>query len=159
MTAVLLSKGTRRAAMIAAIALLAPSVVHSQTLNDPTRPPPSVLAAQKGSIGVPPAGGTGAEADSAPRVQMLSIGPSRKYAVISGRVVRVGGMIDGAKLVEVRPNAVVLQSAEGARETINLYPGVEIRSVKPRDSAHATEPPVKAKGREGTSGSASKKEK
>ncbi len=140
------------------IALAVPSLAWAQALADPTRPPPAILAAQAKGAAPGPTGVPATEEDNTPRVQMLSIGKSQKYAVISGRVVRVGGMIDGAKLVEVRPNAVILQSPEGTRETINLYPGIEIRAAKSRDAAQAKESTGKAKGREGASGNASKKE-
>jgi hypothetical protein len=57
--------------------------------------------------------------------------------VIDGKVVRVGSMIEGAKLVEVRPNSIVLQSPEGAKETVGLYPGITITKVQPESELKA----------------------
>jgi hypothetical protein len=76
-----------------------------------------------------------AEEESSSRLQMVTIGPAQKYAIINGRVVRIGGAVEGAKLVEVRPNAIVLQSPEGAKETISLYQNITITKVPPESAA------------------------
>jgi hypothetical protein len=109
------------------------SASFAQGLLDPTRPPPAVLAmAPKGKPGQAAlAGPDASEQENSSRLQMVTIGPAQKYAIISGRVVRIGGTIEGAKLVEVRPNSIVLQSPEGAKETVGLYQNITITKVPP----------------------------
>jgi MSHA biogenesis protein MshK len=130
------------------VAAIASAGAQAQALTDPTRPPAAVLAAQARG----PSAGAGVEAspaaDPAPKLQMLRIGPSQEYALIGGRVVRLGGTVDGAKLVEIRRDAVVLQPAEGGRETISLYPGIRIRLVTAPPSG---ETPDRGGNREGAS--------
>lgn len=132
---------------ILALLLAAPASLRAQALLDPTRPPDAVLAAQAKAAavaqGVPAAAAV--EADPSARLQMLN--PSKQYAIIGGKVVKLGGMVDGAKLVEIRNDAIVLQTPEGAKETVSLYPGIRIRLVG------------KATVREDAHGDASKKEK
>jgi len=143
------------ACALAALGMAACSAAWGQALSDPTRPPPAWIAAQAkktdGSLdasaalaGAPPgvsAAGV-AEGEAAPRLQSLLIGPSRKYAIINGQLVSVGETYKDAKLVEVRPNEVVLHSEHG-RQTLKLFPDVEKRPV----AAEGGRAPAKAKRR------------
>ena len=135
---------------LVAVALAYPAASAAQSLLDPTRPPPAVLAlAPKANAGAATLADHNAEEETSSRVQMVTIGPAQKYAIISGRVVRIGGTIEGAKLVEVRPNSIVLQSPEGAKETVELYPGITIKKVQPVAAASSKA----AKGKESAKGS------
>jgi hypothetical protein len=135
---------------IVSLMLAAPMASLAQGITDPTRPPPSVLSFTGGKIGAPTATGMNAdEGDSG--LRMVTVGPAQKYAVIGGKVVHVGGMIEGAKLVEVRPNSIVLQSPEGSKQNISLYSGIEIKKVQP-------EPAQTSKAARGKDAKGSKKE-
>lgn len=85
------------------IILLIPLTVGAETLPDPTRPygygeiPPVVIL----------------EPDL-PREQInwrltaIRIAPQDKTAILNGRLVRVGDMVDGAVIVEINPAAVLI---------------------------------------------------
>jgi hypothetical protein len=88
------------------------------------------------------------EQDGPSGLRMLTIGPSQKYAVISGKVVRLGGTVEGAKLVEVKPNSIVLQSPEGAKQTVGLYENITITKVPPESAGS----PKAAKGKDSAKG-------
>ncbi len=125
---------------VATLALSCCVPAWGQTLADPTRPPAAWLAAQaKAAPGTATAGG--AEPESAPRLQSLLIGPSRKYAIIEGQLVGVGDTFKDARVVAVRPTEVVLRSERGT-ETLRLFPDVEKRAATPAD-AEAKRPPRK----------------
>jgi hypothetical protein len=93
----------RTAAMAAAL-LVTLGAAHAQSGEDPTRPPPSVLA--------PPAGGAAAQAiPSTPEplssARIIVTGPSRRFVVVDGFMVRVGETYKDAKLVDVGPDGAV----------------------------------------------------
>lgn len=82
----------------------------ASTLNDPTRP----------AAYVAPAGAKGARAYG-PVLQSTLVSPLRKRAVIDGKAVGVGDKIHDARVVDIRPNEVILRS--GGRETsLRLMP-------------------------------------
>ena len=117
----------RLAAVVITSWLAVPGAAQGQ-LVDPTRPPPAVLAGlAKDAPKAAAPSRTALTEDTTLKLQMLN--PSQQYAVINGKAVRLGGMVEGAKLVEIRNDGVVLQSPEGVKETISLYPGVRIRLV------------------------------
>jgi len=115
------------------------SPAWGQALSDPTRPPQAWLAAQPKAAGAAAA----AEQETAPHLQSLLIGPSRRYAIIDGQLLGVGDTYRDARVVAVRPAGVVLRSKSGT-QTLKLFPDVEKRPVKPvaADTARA---PAKAK--------------
>ncbi|HVY07057.1 MAG TPA: MSHA biogenesis protein MshK [Burkholderiales bacterium] len=85
------------------------SSAQAQALRDPTRPPASsARAAGK----VEPSGWT---------LQSVLISPERRYAIINGEVVAIGGSVGGAVLVAVAPERVTLRTHDGLR-TVPLYP-------------------------------------
>ena len=83
--------------LLALFASLWTVTVSGEVLSDPTQPAPAWLAAQAKP------GSLTSEQDAAPRLQLLLIGPSRKYAIISGQEVKLGGTYKDSKLVAVRP--------------------------------------------------------
>ncbi|MGV7207479.1 MSHA biogenesis protein MshK [Oxalobacteraceae bacterium A2-2] len=87
---------------------------QAQGLADPTRPPPEALRQ---------AGAADAEAPVAgPRLQSVLVGEGgRRVAVIDGQTVRLGEKYQGAVLVEVGKNKVVLQRG-AAKQVLTLYP-------------------------------------
>jgi hypothetical protein len=124
---------------VAALALGCLTPAWGQPLFDPSRPPPALLAPPPGAAGKP------AAVESPPQLQSLLIGPSRKYAIIDGQLVGVGDTFRDARVVEVTRTGVVLHSERG-NETLNLFPNVVKRSVKPA-AADAGPAPAKAKRR------------
>lgn len=88
------------------------------TLPDPTRPalPGPAEAARTG----------GAKPGDAPGLRsVVTRGPWRG-AVIGGELVPVGGKVGEATLLAVHEDHVVLRHADGRRETLSLYPAVEV---------------------------------
>lgn len=90
---------------------------HAQALSDPTRPPQVSAAAAAVAPGA-----------AASRLQSVLISPARKLAVIDGRTVPLGGMVDGATLVAIRESEVVLQKGS-ERETLRFHSGIERKPV------------------------------
>lgn len=82
-------------------------------LADPTRPPPEaqlVAGAQAGPV------------RSGPQLQsVLNGNHGRQVAVIDGQALRVGDKINGATLVQVGKDQVVLQHGR-VRQVLKLYP-------------------------------------
>ena len=84
----------------------------AQTLRDPTRPP---AASAKGAAGRIEQSGW--------ILQSVLISPERRYAIINGEVVALGGSIAGAELVAVAEERVTLRTREGLR-VVHLFPDV-----------------------------------
>ncbi|MBC8007024.1 MAG: hypothetical protein H7X76_03140 [Prolixibacteraceae bacterium] len=97
------------AAMICAVTA---STAAAQTLRDPTRPP--ALSAK---------GAGGKIEQSGWILQSVLISPERRYAIINGEVVPIGGSIAGAELVAVAAERVTLRTREGLR-VVHLFPDV-----------------------------------
>jgi len=92
----------------------------AQTMTDPTRPPPSVLPAAPG----------GEEQVGAPSLQSVMISRTERSAIIGGERVKLGGKYRDAQVVRITETEVVLRSANGT-ETLRLYPGIEMKPIKP----------------------------
>ncbi len=104
-----------------AILAAAACVSHAQALRDPTRPPgPGMHGAGR------------AEQQSGWNLQSVLISPERRYAIINGEVVPVGGTVAGAELVAVAPERVTLRTRDGLR-IVRLFPDV----VRPGDDGAA----------------------
>lgn len=99
--------------LIAAVCMVAASAAPAEALRDPTRP-----AATSGK-------GTGAA--NAERsgwvLQSVLISPERRYAIINGEVVPLGGSIAGAELIAVTAERVTLRTSQGLR-VVHLFPDV-----------------------------------
>jgi MSHA biogenesis protein MshK len=104
--------------------LLAAGMVPAmaQNLADPTQPP--------AGAGQPLSSAAGGALDMAPvskgpQLQSILIASNgRAVAVIDGQTVRLGGKIDGALLVKVGKNQVVLQRGR-EMQVLTLFPGIE----------------------------------
>jgi MSHA biogenesis protein MshK len=96
----------------------APAPASSQTLPDPTRPPPEAMRALGGNavVAAPPVNG------GRPQLQSVLTGSrGRQVAVIDGQTVRRGDKFNGAVLTKVDKNSVVLR--RGAKvEVLTLLP-------------------------------------
>ena len=60
------------------------------------------------------------EAEPDPVVASILYSSSRRLAMIDGRVVRVGDVVSGVKVVEILRNAVIVESTFGGRRTLSL---------------------------------------
>lgn len=99
--------------LLALICVAAASTLASaQALRDPTRPPG---AGARGTSQKPESSGW--------HLQSVLISPERRYAIINGEVVAVGGAVSGAQLLAVAPEQVTLRTSAGVR-VVQLYPDV-----------------------------------
>jgi MSHA biogenesis protein MshK len=99
--------------MLVAVACMASaSMTVAQTLRDPTRP---AGASTRSTAGKPEQSGW--------ILQSVLISPERRYAIINGEVVRIGGSVAGAELISVAAERVTLRTPEGLR-VISLFPDV-----------------------------------
>ncbi len=85
----------------------------AQDLRDPTRPPAIARTA----------GAAGGMESSGWNLQSVLIAPERRYAIINGVVVQMGGAIADAVLVAVAEASVTLRTREGLR-VVHLFPRV-----------------------------------
>jgi MSHA biogenesis protein MshK len=112
------------ALLLMVIFMAAASTAFAQALRDPTRPP----IASKRDI-------TEAPEQSGWILQSVLISPERRYAIINGEIVPLGGSVAGAELIAVAAERVTLRTPEGLR-IVQLFPNV-IR-LEPREGS-ATE--------------------
>ncbi|MDE2088564.1 MAG: general secretion pathway protein GspB [Gammaproteobacteria bacterium] len=94
-------------------------------LTDPTRPPDYQLPANTATAAQPWV------------LTSTLISPSRRLAVINGRVYAAGDVVGGAKIMAIEPYAVLLSRA-GRTFTIRLLPG---RIKRPHDNDKAVAHP------------------
>ena len=97
------------------LALACASAPALAQLADPTRPPSEARMAA-GAVDPAPV-------HRGPQLQSVLIGNhGRQVAVIDGQALRVGDRIDGATLVQVDKDQVVLLRGR-TRQVVKLYPG------------------------------------
>lgn len=101
------------------------ATAQAQTANDPTRPPEAWLALQP-QVAVPGATPT---VDENSGVKITVTGKNRRYALIDGQVVKIGDMVNGARVVAIGPNAVTVQQ-NNVRKVLRLAPGVEKKTAR-----------------------------
>ena len=107
-----------RALPLALALALAPGLARAQ-LADPTRPPPEAQVV---------AGAQAAPVRSGPQLQsVLNGNHGRQVAVIDGQALRVGDKINGATLVQIGKDQVVLQHGR-VRQVLKLYPDASAAS-------------------------------
>jgi MSHA biogenesis protein MshK len=100
--------------MLSALVLTA-LPAHAQTLADPTQPPPESRLLAPGAADAP-------VVSSGPQLQSILIGArGREVAVIDGQTLRKGDKINGAVLVQIGKNQVVLQQGR-AKQVLTLFP-------------------------------------
>ena len=98
--------------LLAVVCTAVASTAVAQALRDPTRPP-----------AVSTKGAAGKLEQSGWILQSVLISPERRYAIINGEVVPLGGSIAGAELVAVAEERVTLRTREGLR-VVHLFPDV-----------------------------------
>lgn len=105
--------------LLLGLALLAAAAAAAAQsgLGDPTRPT---------ALAEPDAPGSAAAQGPRWRLQSTLVADTRRVAVINGRMVAQGERVDGARLVEIRPDGVTLEH-EGQRITLRLPGAVNIR--------------------------------
>lgn len=92
--------------------------LHAQALQDPTRPPASLLAAPSAAASAP---------ESVLQLQSVLLGKGRTpAAVISGEVVMLGARFRDARLVRVTERSAVLKGPQGEM-TLALIPAATIQ--------------------------------
>ena len=94
------------------------------TLSDPTLPPPAWLAAQSTA----PGAAAPVEQNVSPGLRLTLVGPSRKFALINGQVVKPGDVYNGSRVLAIKSGKVVV---EDASKSLNLAPGVEKKVITP----------------------------
>lgn len=95
--------------------VLAALPAQAQTLADPTQPPPESRLLAPGAADAP-------VVSSGPQLQSILIGTrGREVAVIDGQTLRKGDKINGAVLVQIGKNQVVLQHGR-AKQVLTLFP-------------------------------------
>lgn len=103
-----------RCVLFAGLASCGVQLVQAQEFSDPTRPPAALWA--------PAASEAAPRAPARPQLQSVLVSNGgRRVAVIDGQVVRQGGKVGAAVVVEIRDTAVVLRRGKSL-ETLKLYP-------------------------------------
>ena len=90
-------------------------------MADPTRPPPGYAPE-----------GAGSGDDGSPSGQILVISRDRKFAVINGQTVALGGRYQGSTVVSITDQEVVLKG-NGPVQVIKLYASIDKRMRGPSD--------------------------
>ena len=120
-----LAKSSVRAGVLAAILGLLgvgmTGTAWAQAMRDPTRPPPQYLApADAAEAAAPPVSG----------LQTIKRTGKRRMALLHGEWIKSGDRAGEAVVEKIDDQSVVLQYQDGRRETIRLYPEVEMHSSK-----------------------------
>lgn len=101
----------------------------AETLINPTRPPAEWQAATQPAASPVP-GAVIPETEAKQSMQMLVVGKSRSFAVIDGQIIKVGDTYNGASVLGIRRDGLVLQDEDGSR-TLKLAPEVEKKTIAP----------------------------
>jgi MSHA biogenesis protein MshK len=114
----------RRLSLCLVWAVVALSSARAQELPDPTRPPPEAgQAAGSADADLP-------KASLLPQLQSVLIGThGREVAVIDGQTVRKGEKFNGAVLVKVSKDRVVLRRG-GKDQVLTLFPAPDQDKTK-----------------------------
>lgn len=116
----------KRGAVLFGLLWLSALPAWGQDLPDPTRPPAGIAEGTGGGSGGVGSGGMERMAPTMKGLTSVIISPARCAAIIDGKTVNLGGTHDGARLVEITPGAVVLESGK-ARRTLELFHGVGVK--------------------------------
>jgi hypothetical protein len=110
---------SERARLFLVLGLAVGPALAQSGIGDPTRPT---------SLSDPDDEQVRAAAAQGPRWRLQStlVADNRRLAVINGRTIAQGGRVDGAKLVEVRPDGVTLEQ-DGQHIQIRLPGSADIK--------------------------------
>jgi len=106
---------SRRLNLVALTMLICPLLSWGSALSDPTRPPAIWLTVN--GINLP--GSSGKNAPSG--VQLIMIGPSKKFAIINGKIVRPGKLYNGSTVIDINSEGVITKNKS---KSLKLLPGV-----------------------------------
>ncbi len=117
--------------LIAALVCTQLQATSYADLPDPTRPS-TLRPAPHGAV---------TAKSSAPRrvdliLQSTLISPERRIAIINGRTVSVGAKIDGAEIIVIRPNEVMIKQDGTTRSLRLLTDGVAQRPSSAMENSH-----------------------
>jgi hypothetical protein len=101
------------------------------TLSDPTRPPQIWLEANGIMLAT-----TSQEAPSG--VQLIKIGPTKKFALVNGQVVTPGKAFNGSKVLDINPDGVVTRDASKSLKLIPAVSKKNVTSAPPKKSRDIT---------------------
>jgi hypothetical protein len=101
------------------------------TLSDPTRPPQVWLEANGIMLAT-----TSQETPSG--VQLIKIGPTRKFALVNGQVVMPGKALNGSKVLDINPDGVVTRDASKSLKLIPAVSKKNVTSAPPKKSRDNT---------------------
>lgn len=108
------------AAILGLLGVCAFGTAWSQTMRDPTRPPAQFLDAADAAEATPPVSG----------LQTIKRTGKRRMALLHGEWVKPGDVSVEAVVEKIDDQSVVLRYQDGRRETIRLYPDVEMQSSR-----------------------------
>lgn len=106
--------------MLALSCAFSPLWAQSQSLRDPTRPPPSFLD---------PAD-VAQESVALSGLQSIRRSGRQRIALFNGEWVKPGGRAGEARVEKIDDQSLVLHYDDGRREVIGLYPDVEMKSSR-----------------------------
>lgn len=139
---------TKLLALGATLAVCMPLLAGAQSLRDPTRP--AFFSGRTGE------GGIASRSRNAEWVlQSVLLSPERRYAIINGEVLALGGSVGGAELVAIREGEVTLRTG-GALRTVRLFPDVDMHSGPVQKKPDAANAHGKAKRPAGVPGDAAR---
>lgn len=98
-----------------------PAVASAQALRDPTRPPAQFLD---------PADAAQAALPTESGLQTIKRSGKRRAALLHGEWVKPGDRSGEAVVASIGEQSVVLRYADGRRETILMYPDVDMKSAR-----------------------------
>jgi len=100
---------TSRLAALAVCASALCGAARAEALADPTRPPnPADMRASGGAL----------------LLQSIKWSPQEASAMVNGRLLRVGDMLDDSKVVRITESELVL-SRQGALRSLRLFPDIQ----------------------------------
>jgi len=106
----------RRLNLVALTMLICPLLSWGSALSDPTRPPAIWLTVNGINL---PSGNSGKNAPSG--VQLIMIGPSKKFAIINGKIVRPGKPYNGSTVIDINSEGVITKNKS---KSLKLLPRV-----------------------------------
>ena len=96
--------------LLLSLLLCAPALAAKQGLRDPTRPLAATVRNTTTSTAAHPAAPI-----VPPQLQLVLVGPDRRYAVIDGELLAEGDEVRGLPLLKILDDAVVMKTLNGPR--------------------------------------------
>lgn len=93
--------------------------------KDPTLPPEAWLSAKERATVAAPGKKGDSDAGKVSRVGVIVVGKARRFALVDGKVIREGDVLNETKVVAIRPDRVA--TADGTK-SLGMTPNVEKRA-------------------------------